>query len=158
MDLKLYEISNIYKELEELEAEEIQQHLENIKETFDKKAENIAMVLDDIQDGIDTLKKKEEEFKRKRQALEKNKENLKEYLKYNMLQLQKDKIKTPYFNISIRNTKPTIIIQEGVQLPKEYLNEKITITPDKDKLQKDLKAGKEIIGVSLQENKSLIIK
>lgn len=85
-------------------------------------------------------------------------ENSVSYLKMKYLQVMQthglQKVKGAAYKLSIRAT-PVVQIEDMAALPKEYLVEKVTTTPDKLRLRDDLKSGMTIPGAKLGQNFSL---
>ena len=67
------------------------------------------------------------------------------------------KIKAPGIAIGTRKSESVEIFDES-QLPKEYIKEKVTTAPDKTAIKIALKAGKEVPGAKIAENRNLSIK
>ena len=83
--MKLYEITDAYLGLDEVEkTDEIIKVLDGIKDEFDKKAENTVKVIRNFEADIQALRDEEKRLADKRKSLEKKKEDLKEYLYFNM--------------------------------------------------------------------------
>ena len=94
------------------------------------------------------------------QKLKKTKHNandrLKNYIKDNMLQLDKTKIKGDLFSISIRNNAESVEILNEKELPEDAF--KVTRTPDKTAIKEALKKGHEVTGATLKRSQSLQIR
>lgn len=67
------------------------------------------------------------------------------------------RIKAPGIAIGTRKSESVEIFDEA-QLPKEYLKEKITTAPDKTAIKIAIKAGKDVAGARIVENRNLSVK
>ncbi len=66
-------------------------------------------------------------------------------------------IETDLVKFSFRKSN-NVEIEDETKLPKKYFKEKVTVSVDKIKLGKDLKAGEQVPGAFLKANKLLQIK
>ena len=57
----------------------------------------------------------------------------------------------------MRDSKKTEIIDESL-IPDEYMNTKITKTPDKTAIKKAIEAGTEVAGAQVVDNTTITIK
>lgn len=79
------------------------------------------------------------------------------YTVLNALQIyQIESVKTPTIKISIRRSE-SVEVDSMEQLHARYLNEKVTVTPDKIAIKKAIKAGENITGARISENFNLQI-
>ena len=83
-------------------------------------------------------------------------ERLKGYIKDNMLQLDKTKIKGDLFNVSVRNNAESVEILNESALPEDAF--KVTRTPDKTAIKEALKNGHDVDGATLKRTQSLQIR
>lgn len=162
---KLYEISDRYKNLDELldnpeledAKETIRKALDDVDEEFDTKAENVAKVIKSKEvdyEGID------EEIKRlqaRKKSLKGQVDNLKGYLFGYMKGLNKRKIKGKLFTLSVQKNSPSVDIEDVESLPQEY---QIPQAPkiDKKLLLNSLKNGAKIPGAKIRQSESLRIR
>ena len=82
-------------------------------------------------------------------------ERLKERLNYSMEELNTNELKGSEYCFKQVRSKSKVEIVDADSLPMEYIREKLSYEPDKDKIFKDLEKGKIISGVVLKETKSL---
>jgi len=66
------------------------------------------------------------------------------------------KIECPLFTASLRKGIEVVDIQDADAIPDEYIEMQVTEKVDKAALKRDIKAGKEINGVSLKRNPTTI--
>ena len=116
--MKLYELTGQNAQLKELlEKEEITQedfeeNKEMLLELIKEKAENIVLVNNDFDLEIAKLKEFEKMIADKRKALEKKQENFKNYIMFNMEQLELSEIKTTVGKIQIKDYSKTTVNEE----------------------------------------------
>ena len=61
-------------------------------------------------------------------------------------------------DVRFQRTAPAVVIDDGTELPDEYMRVKTEVTPNKDALKAALKAGETIPGVRLETHMTTIIK
>lgn len=69
-----------------------------------------------------------------------------------------NEVVTDVFTVRIKKNPASVMIHDGVELPSEYLTEKITVAPNKKLIAEHLKAGVCIDGVELVTNTRIEIK
>lgn len=155
--MKLYEITEAYNNLEEIdEAEEREKYLNLIEDGFEEKAENIVKFIKNLEADAKALKDEEKRLAEKRKAKENSIKWLKFYLQNNMKMLDKKKIKAGLFNVNLQKNPPSVNVIDENMIDDEYFV--IERKLDKKKLKADLKDGKEIMGAELQQGESLRIR
>lgn len=159
--MKLYEITNQIKELENIEdlADEVlADTLESLTADFDSKSLSVAHYFLNVDSDVEKLKEAEKRIADRRKAIERKSESLKNYLISNMQRLGINKIECPEFSIALR--KPLEVVECDVyQLDQEYVITKKTRTPDKRLIKAAIKNGYDVKGARLTEGKAgLIIK
>ena len=155
--MKLYEITDAYLSLDEVEkTEEIIKVLDGIKDEFDKKAENTVKVIRNFEADIQALRDEEKRLADKRKSLEKKKEDLKEYLYFNMERLNVRKVNAGIFDINIQKNPQSIKILDEATIPLKY--KILTYNLDKKQLKEDIKNGAEIKGAELVQTEGIRIR
>ena len=162
MSIKLYELSQNYKNLEnlldneEIPKELIEQALNDVTDNINIKAENICKVLKNMSGDIATLKEEEKRLATMRKSLENKYKSLFGYLENTLKQLNIKKIESKYFKISIAKNPPKLILSKDFKADSKYINMIETI--DNSAIKEDLKLGIKIDGAELIQNESLRIK
>ena len=165
--MKMYELTGMYLELMnllesgEMTEEELKDTFEALDGDIEDKAENTAKVIKSVEGQIDVIKAEEKRLKDRRTALENNVKRIKSNLEYLMLAMDKKKIKTPLFTLSVQKNAPSVVIHDEsyLALPKyKYLYKQQEPVLDRKLLLEKLKAGEEIKGVTLQQTESLRIR
>lgn len=156
--MKLYEITEAYINLidADLEEDQIEDALEVIDDEFDVKAENIAKLISSIKGDIETIKAEENRLKDKRRSYENKIQGLQEYLFNNLEKIDKKKIQTPLYKISIQKNPAKLVVKNEKQVPDEYF--KTIKQLDKAKLKEDIKNGLEVDYAELIQTESLRIR
>lgn len=133
------------------------EQLEEIQGEFDDKASNIALYIQELQAQAEAIKKKREALNDRQKSTTNKAERLKTYLSDMMNRAGKTKVETDNVRISFRKSESVDILDESL-IPEEYINTKLTVTPDKVSIKKAIKSGQEILGAMLIENQNLQIK
>lgn len=156
--MKLYELTEAYETISNLDLseEELSIHLQNISDEIDTKAENIVKVLKDMDGDIEKLKTAEKELKAKKTALENRKQNLRNYLQSQMELVNKKKIKTDLFTISIQNTQKELNILDETKIPDEFF--KVERTLKKAEFKKAVQSGEYQDIAELLSKESMVIR
>jgi hypothetical protein len=106
-----------------------------------------ADIIDAEIDRLTTLKKQ------RLKAVERLENNISQAMQlYNV-----DKIETPILKISFRKSE-SVEINNMAQIDAKFLNEKVTVTPDKKAIKDAIKAGETVEGATLIINQNIQIK
>lgn len=159
---KLYELSQNYKNLEELldnpdiAEEVIKEALSELDEEWETKAENLAKLIKSLDVDVKGLKEEEQRLASRRKSLENRIANLKTYIEDNMKAVGKDKIKGKVFTLAIQNNPPSVEIVDDFKIPEKYFVVKKEIA--KKEILNDLKQGIEVPGAQINQTASLRIR
>ena len=140
--MKLYEITSQYQAIfdEVTEDGEITEtdfeKLDGLKEDFVAKAINVAGYIKNLEAESDAIARAIQDMKVRQNSLENKAQSLRDYLQFNLQEL----------NIN------------EIEIPPEYFKEKVTLSLDKSKVKEDITAGIEIPGVTMHRNIKLEIK
>lgn len=163
MDLKLYQAPAIMEQLlNEVDedwvfTEEALSKLDDLEIAIEDKAKGIGIILQRFEAFEDTISNEITRLQKLKKSYVSNNTRLKNYLSYNLKELNRDKIETDLFKFSFRKSTALDVLDEDI-IPSKYFNKKVTNTLDKKRVIKDLKEWIKIHWVILQENKSLQIK
>lgn len=152
--LQIFENIDIDEETGELLNLE---QLEQIQGEFDDKASNIALYIQELQAQAEAIKNKSESLKDRQKSTTNKAERLKAYLSDMMNRAGKTKVETDDVRISFRKSESVEILDQQL-IPEEYINARLTVTPDKVSIKKAIKSGQNIEGAILIENQNLQIK
>ena len=161
----LYEINQDILDCCDLETGEILdvEKLDALQMERETKLEGVALWIKDLRAESDAVKAEADKLTARKKALDNKIDGLKAWL---LFALGGEKLKTPRCNVyQTHNTKLNVIdehstvnwIQTHCKEPEEFL--RFTL-PEirKDAVKAELKAGKEIPGVTLEETESVVIK
>jgi len=156
---KLYELTGNMKELEtlDLDSETMSDTLEAIQGEFNDKAIAILSFTENMNGDIDAISNEIKRLQGRKAVLENRKKRLREYLLHNMEASGINKIECPYFTASLRKGSESVDIDDLESIPDEYVKVEVKETPDKTAINRDLKAGIEINGVSLKRGATTIV-
>ena len=159
--MKLYELSDAYKELlerEDLDPQAVVDTLDAIKDEIEIKADGIASVIDELQSSAERKKAKAKDWNESAKADLQRAQWLKQYLTSELDNAGIKKVETDNHLLSVRNFKASTVIDDFNSLPDDYKLTKIEIVGDKVGIYQALKAGKTVPGAHLKDNRSVVIK
>lgn len=160
---KLYEITGRYKALEELLGEDeltdeaIKKGLSQIEGELEDKVTNIVRIIKNLDGDAKSIKEEVARLSKRRKTYENNIKRLREYIEFSLKDLNMNKVKTPYFTVSLSTRVKPKIEDESLLNDKYFDIEEIRKVNNKI-LTSDLKEGIEIKGVELIEVQSLNIR
>ena len=161
--MQLYNLTANYQQIADYidSAEEIDEGLlldtlESIDEAFEDKVISTAYVIKNNDADIETISNEIRRLQKLKQTKANANDRLKGYIKDNMLQLDKTKIKGDLFNVSVRNNADSVEILNESALPEDAI--KVTRTPDKTAIKEALKNGHDVDGATLKRTQSLQIR
>ena len=167
MSMSLYEIDSRIREIldsiydaadENGEVGEIDlTELTELQEARQVKLENIALYVKNLAVEASAIKEEENTLADRRKRLERKCERLKGILINAMKEDGNKKITSPRFEAVLRDSKKTEITDESL-IPEEYLNIKVTKTPDKTAIKKAIEEGKQVAGAQVVDNTTITIK
>lgn len=129
-------------------------YLDNLRIAKNRKIENIACWIKNLQAEIEAYKKEEESFRLRRKQAENRIENLKWYLTE---WISGEKIETPRVKISWRKSEVVNILDENL-IPSGYKSQKITEVIDKKEIKRAIKSGMVVAGADIKVNENIQIK
>jgi hypothetical protein len=139
----------VYDMLSDPDADEqaIADTLEGIEGEIEAKADNYAVIINELKADAEKIRNEEKRLADRRRALENRVEYLKSTLEGAMLATGKLKFKTPFYSFGIQKNPPTVIIDDAEKIPPEYL---VWTEPTVNKKQMlvDMRSGKDLAGVA----------
>ena len=159
--MKLYELVQSYKQVQEmgddLDQQTLLDTLDAINESIEDKAENTAKLIRSWEADVIAIKEEEKRLAERRKAVENRIQSLKMYLQIQMEMAGIETVKRPLISVSIRNNPPKVNILDESIIPSNYM-----ITPKPTVSKKDiataLKNGEFVPGAELVREKGLMIK
>jgi hypothetical protein len=164
MSKPLYEISYEYQNLlylleeNELPEEEVVALLEEVSEQFDKKASNITGLFLNMEAESRSIKEAEAKMKKRRGSLDRNSQRLREYLLQNMIILEIQEVKTPQFQVKIRNCPHRVELVSESLIPDDYKETVESTKIDKTSIKEAMKNGILIPGALLKQSQRLDVR
>ena len=129
-------------------------YLDDLRIAKNRKIENIACWIKNLQAEIEAYKKEEESFRLRRKQAENRIENLKWYLTE---WIPGEKIETPRAKISWRKSEVVNILDENL-IPSGYKSQKITEIIDKKEIKRAMRSGVVVAGADIQVKENIQIK
>lgn len=159
--MKLYEISERYRNLVELlEDESIDEEavvaaLEEVEGEIADKALNIARILKNIDAQIMVIASEMDRLAKLKKVFTNKHKRLKTYLEMQMLVSGVEKIADPILPLALRQAPPSVEVEPGAKVPEQYI---IPQDPKVNKraLLEALKAGEKIPGVRLIDDRKYL--
>lgn len=149
-------LNTIDEETGEVDSE-VLERLNSIQESFEAKAQNVALVCLELRDKKETIKREIERLQCLLKCAERGEAWLRGYLSEAMTSTGYERIDGVTTNISFRSSEETVIDNMD-ELPKEFIKEKVTYAPDKTAIKQAIRAGKEVNGAHIEKKKNLQIK
>ena len=161
--MTLYEIERQYLEILSIDESDPdmlaakKQALDEINESLEIKADNIARFIRNLDADITALKTEEDRLAEKRRVLQNKQTWLKSYLFNVLKELKLQSIKAGIFNISIRKSPPSVSVKDQALIPREFF---IPVEPKLDlrAIAEKLKSGEQVPGAELTQGESLAIR
>jgi ribosomal protein S15P/S13E len=158
----LYDIANEFeKSLENLldhDDLDLIKEIETIEGEFKSKSTNVAKYIRNLEHLASGIKEIESNQKKRRSALEKKIQRLKDYLRINFEKTNTDRIESEDIVIAIyKNPIKVNVIDENL-IPKEFFNIKENKVLNKDMIKESLQNGNDIPGCELIQEKRISIK
>ncbi len=146
--------------IEDLEGEitpEISEQLAINKADLEEKAVSYGYVMRQYDFEVDQINQEITRLTKIAASKSKIKEELKSRISESMLYFNVDKIEMNNLKLSFRQSE-SLIIDEGAHIPVEYITTVETEKIDKAEIKKDVKAGKEMLGIWIQKKQNLQIR
>ena len=164
-NLSLYNITNSFitlfekAENERLTQEEIQEQGNELALALKNKSTSIIGYVRNLDLTSEAIKNEIDRLTIMKKAIDNKNTKFKEYVKENMERLDLPKIDTELGTLSIAKNPASVEIFDETLISDEYKKEKVTVSIDKTSIKNALKAGKDVQGARLVEDKtSLRIK
>jgi hypothetical protein len=155
--MNLNELIKKYSLLENEEGELTENweaEMDALGETIEAKLEGSCRLIQSFDQRADIVALEIERLKRLKAGYESRSQGLRHWLTYC---LNGQKTEVGLFKLSFRKSEAVEIVDESL-IPAQYMREKVSISPAKDEIKADLKAGAQIPGAMLKQNLSLQIK
>jgi len=142
--MKLYEITGAMKEVQQMiddgvPLEQLEDTLGEIEIDFKEKAESCLFALANLNAEIEGCKSEVDRLTARKKTKESQAAKLKEYLLFNMQELNSGKIDNGVMTASIRKGAPKLQINDESAIPQEFKKISTSVSTDKKELLKALK-------------------
>lgn len=156
--MKLYEITPQLVELSNMDAsdEAVRDTLEAVQMEFNDKAVAIVKVAESLDADTSAIDAEIERLKARKQVIANRKQQLRDYLLYNMEAAGIKKIDCPLFTVTLRQGVESVEIIDQSQIPNEYVAVEVVEKPDKAAIKAAIKSGKEVTGAILKRGANSI--
>lgn len=157
--MKLFEIKEEILRLGELDLDEqtMNDTLESLQFELEEKADNIACLIKQLTAEAEAIKAESKNLAERAKAKAAKVDKLTQYLFDTFKAVGADKVETARNVIAIKKNPCSVVLDEGFNIT-EYMAEKVSIQPNKEKIKDDLKNGVVIDGARLEQKERLAIK
>ena len=157
MSMNLNQLLKKYYLLENEESElsdNWQENIDAIGDHINDKIENSCKLIQAFEQRASLVTEEIERLKALRKSLEGRAVSVRNWLTYC---LNGENTETELYRLQFRKSEAVEIVDESA-IPPQYLREKVTVTPAKDEIKADLKAGATVPGAVLKKNINITIK
>lgn len=137
-------------------SEELEKKLDDSTLAFDKKAENVLKYMLNLDGDIDILDAEIKRLQQREKFRANAKTRLKDYLLMNMIRVDIKKIEHPAFTAVVMDNPVSVEITNEKKIPTVFTEKRSTIYIDKTAIKNALKAGKDVPGAKLIDNKKYL--
>ncbi len=156
----LYDISNGYNDIlnrEDLDEETINDTLESIEGAFEDKTTDIIHVMNAVKHKVEIIDNEIKRLQARKKPLINKVDQLKEYLRTNMIKINCRKIDNDLYTLSLRKGSESVFVEDVNALPDRLVT--ITRSANKAKIKEELNKGDILLGCSMVTGEdSLMIK
>ncbi|HJV72711.1 MAG TPA: siphovirus Gp157 family protein [Noviherbaspirillum sp.] len=164
--LNLFQIAQEYRAITDVlmdsgcDEQALKDTLEGEAWPLELKAQNYGFVIRNLQASAAAIKEAEAQMASRRKSIENRASYMLERLKTGMDIAGVSKIECPHFAITIRNNPPSVDVFEPGLIPAEYMKTPEPPPPvvDKTAIKEAIKAGREVPGAMLAQDKRIDIK
>lgn len=130
--------------------------LDAIEGEFNQKAVAVSHVILNLDSDSEAIETEIKRLTERKRAIEKRRDDVREYLRSNMEAAGITKISCPLFSITLAQGREVVVIDDEDSLPDELVNVTTKVAPDKAAIAAAIKAGQEVPGARLERSKSSI--
>lgn len=134
----------------------IQDTLESVEFDFAEKIENIVKLIRNWEGEVVAIENEKKRLANRADNLNKNIAKLKEYMYGELKRLDRDKVQTDLFTVSVKKNPKKVVVLDLLSIPVDYLKFQEPQV-DKRKIMQDINMGKEVPGAELTQDESLKI-
>lgn len=156
--MRLYELTEEYDRLLDMEGEEAEQALMVVCADLQKKAGNICKFLANCDSDVEAIKAEESRLAARRKAIENTSKKVKDYVKMQMAVHDISKIDAGTFKLSLSPSSGSVEIDDMEQLPPRFKTIVQEVKVDKTAIKAAIKSGEDVPGCHIDEGYTLRIK
>lgn len=163
--MRIYEIAERHRQaLDAITIDEetgeiiIPEEFANFQQESETAILDTARYIKELNSEIFAIKEECDRLTKRKRAIEKRVDYFKAVSLDALQRLQEKKVSDPTITVSVRKNAEKVVIDEGTELPDEYLLPPKPREPDKKKLKFDINEGVLIPGVYLVRESSLSIR
>lgn len=132
-------------------------NLDALETERNAKLEAVALFVKSLEAEAAAMREEERKLAERRGRNERKAERLRKYIADSMQRFGDTNLETARVSLGFRRSESVEVVDQTA-LPVEFLKVKMTETADKAAIKKALKAGQQVAGAQLVENKNLQIK
>ena len=132
-------------------------NLDELEVERNAKLEAVALFVKSLEAESAAMREEERKLAERRGRNERKAERLRKYISDSMQRFGDTKLETARVSLGFRRSESVEVVDQAA-LPVEFVKVKMTETADKAAIKKALKAGQQVAGAQLVENKNLQIK
>lgn len=159
--MNLFQLSDSYWEVishRDLDPQAMSDTLEAIQDARDVKLDNIATMIEELNNDVARLKDKAKSFSEEANYRANKAKWLKQYLTDYLDAEGIKKIDLENHILSTRNFKASTVVDSLDDLPEAFTKSKIETVANRKLIYQALKAGEQVPGAQLEPNRSTVIK
>lgn len=159
--MNLFQLSDSYWEVishRDLDPQAMSDTLEAIQDARDVKLDNIATMIEELNNDVARLKDKAKSFSEEANYRANKTKWLKQYLTDYLDAEGIKKIDLENHILSTRNFKASTVMDSLDDLPEAFTKSKIETVANRKLIYQALKAGEQVPGAHLEPNRSTVIK
>ena len=159
--MQLYKLTDEMLELQDsgMAPEDIADTIEGMELEFNDKIEQTLSLIKNMEAEAAAFKAESKRLNDIASSKLKSVDKIKEYIKGEMVRLEKVKVSTGVHSLTVRKTLKKLNIVNDKKIPPEWFDVKVTQSPKKKEMLAALKDGQKIEGVEIvMGESSLIIK
>lgn len=140
--MKLYEIGDAFKSLEDFEGtpEEFRLAQDKIMCNLNEKVDAYFKVIKNLEADAECLACEISRMQKRKKSIETNIASMRDYLANALISMGQSKVKTSITTVSVAWTKPKLEFNES-ELPEEYLMEEVRTIPNIEKIREEVENG-----------------
>lgn len=148
---------NIMMIAEDLDEESLRTALSEINDSADAKIINIIKVIKEYEDRLLAIKDEINRLNERKTSTQNTIDRLKEYIKESMTVMNKKKIESDLYTVTLANNAPSVRVIDEKKIPLDFFEEKTELKLDKKALKEYLKQN-DCEGAELIQAQSIRVK